>query len=85
MPSLKMEIQMLLEEALSQPPIGETPLFLWHVTPLGIAALWKSTRPPLKPPFSDALEEGLQVGLDLSREERVFHQIRQGLVILFHT
>jgi len=25
------------------------------------------------------------VGLDLSREEREFHQVRQGLVLLFHS
>jgi hypothetical protein len=25
------------------------------------------------------------VGLDLSREEREFHQVEQGLVLLFHS
>ena len=28
------------------------------------------------------VEEGMSVGLDLSREEREFHQVRQGLVLL---
>ena len=37
------------------------------------------------PPFDNALEEGLQVGLDLSREEREFHQVSRGLVLLFHS
>jgi hypothetical protein len=32
-----------------------------------------------------ALEEALQVGLDLSREEREFHQLTSGLVLLFHS
>jgi hypothetical protein len=32
-----------------------------------------------------ALKEGLLVGLDLSREEREFHQLRKGLVLLFHS
>jgi hypothetical protein len=32
-----------------------------------------------------ALKEGLEVGLDLSREEREFHQIKSGLVLLFHS
>ena len=27
----------------------------------------------------------MTVGLDLSREEREFHQVRQGLVLLFHS
>ena len=35
--------------------------------------------------FEDALKEGLNVGLDLSREEREFHQVQQGLVLLFHS
>mgnify|MGYP001247687086 CR=1 FL=1 len=31
----------LLEEALNQPPIGETANFAWNATPLGIAAIYK--------------------------------------------
>ena len=30
-------------------------------------------------------KEGLNLGLDLSREEREFHQIKDGLVLLFHS
>ena len=40
---------------------------------------------PTPPPFENALQEGLEVGLDLSREEREFHQINRGLVLLFHS
>ena len=43
------------------------------------------TQPRRHPPFDDALQEGLKVGLDLSREEREFHQVQQGLVLLFHS
>ena len=32
-----------------------------------------------------ALKEALEVGLDLSREEREFHQVKSGLVLLFHS
>ena len=52
---------------------------------MGIAALWIDNAPPSTPPFEDALKEGLNVGLDLSREEREFHQVEQGLVLLFHS
>ena len=34
---------------------------------------------PRKAHLDEALKEGLQVGLDLSREEREFHQVKQGL------
>ena len=40
---------------------------------------------PQAPHYEQALEEGMTVGLDLSREEREFHQVRQGLVLLFHS
>lgn len=52
---------------------------------MGIAALWTQGHAPTPPPYDDALQEGLQVGLDLSREEREFHQISKGLVLLFHS
>lgn len=80
-----MPIRELLEEALLEPEIGLTPCFRWHATPVGIAALWQAGSAPSIPPFDDALKEGLQVGLDLSREEREFHQLSSGLVLLFHS
>ena len=78
-------INTLLQEALNEPEIGTTSRFRWHATPVGIAALWIDSNPPTTPPFDDAVEEGLNVGLDLSREEREFHQVSQGLVLLFHS
>lgn len=80
-----MPIRELLEDALQEPAIGQTDRFSWHATPVGIAALWSMGKAPITPPFDDALREGLSMGLDLSREEREFHQISQGLVLLFHS
>ena len=80
-----MAIRELLEDALLEPCIGETACFRWHATSVGIAALWCDGKPQPAPPFDEALREGLQVGLDLSREEREFHQVKSGLVLLFHS
>ncbi|MFN6133656.1 MAG: hypothetical protein ACK46L_12285 [Synechococcaceae cyanobacterium] len=80
-----MAIRDLLEDALKEPSIGTTSRFRWHATPVGIAAVWADATAPSSPPYEMALEEGLQVGLDLSREEREFHQIKSGLVLLFHS
>ena len=80
-----MAIRELLEDALKEPNIGLTPCFRWHATPVGIAAVWQAGAAPTAPPYEDALKEGLQVGLDLSREEREFHQLNSGLVLLFHS
>ncbi|MCP9915121.1 hypothetical protein [Cyanobium sp. ATX 6F1] len=80
-----MPIRELLEDAMKEPSIGTTACFSWHATPVGIAALWRVGKPPVSPPYEDALKEGLLVGLDLSREEREFHQLSNGLVLLFHS
>ena len=85
MSSTNLTINILLEEALNEPDIGTTSRFRWHATAIGIAALWTEANTPSTPPFEDALQEGLTVGLDLSREEREFHQVEQGLVLLFHS
>jgi len=80
-----MAIRELLEDALKEPVIGTTQRFRWHATPVGIAALWSAGEAPAAPPYEMALQEGLEVGLDLSREEREFHQVKSGLVLLFHS
>ncbi len=78
-------ISTMLEEALQEPSIGATGNFRWHATSIGIAALWQAESSPTTPPFEEAIKEGLEVGLDLSREEREFHQVKEGLVLLFHS
>ena len=75
----------LLEEEMAKDPIGGTECFGWYATPIGIAALWKGEKQPKSPPYELALQQGLEVGLDLSREEKEFHQTGHGLVLLFHS
>ena len=85
MTSTDTSISALLEEALQEPAFGETGSFRWHATAIGIASLWIDESPPSTPPFDNAIKEGLEIGLDLSREEREFHQVSEGLVLLFHS
>ncbi len=81
-----MSTQELLEDSLKEPAIGQTSTFHWHATPIGIAALCKKEMSePLKTSYEDALKEGLEVGLDLSREERESHYSKKGFVILFYS
>ena len=80
-----MSTQALLEESLQDPAIGDTSRFKWHATPIGIAALCKSNVPSSVPPYEDAVKEGVEVAIDLSREEREFHQTEKGLVLLFYS
>ena len=79
------EIINLLKDSLAQPPIGQTKSFIWLATPMGIAALCKKQDPTSKPPFDDAVKEGMEVAMDLSREEREFHQTEKGMFLLFYS
>ncbi len=74
----------LLEEALNQPPIGETANFAWNATPLGIAAIYKGITPS-KPPYEQAIKEGEELSMDLSREEKEFYLTQKGLVLIFYS
>ncbi len=78
-------ISNLLKEFLSQPPIAQTKSFTWLATPIGIAALCKTKYSEKNPPFEIAIEEGIEVSIDLSREEKEFHQTEQGTVLLFYS
>ena len=74
----------LLEEALNQPPIGETANFAWIATPLGIAAIYKGISPS-KPPYEQAIKEGEELAMDLSREEKEFYLTQKGLALIFYS
>ena len=74
----------LLEEALKQPPMCETENFAWNATPIGIAALYKGIETS-KPPYEQAIKEGEELAIDLSREEKEFHQTDRGLALLFYS
>ena len=74
----------LLEGALDQPVIGETENFTWNATPLGIAAIFKGI-PPSKPPYDQAIKEGEELSMDLSREEREFYLTQKGLALIFYS
>ena len=76
-----MALRSLLEESLPDSVFGNTDRFSWHATPVGIAALWTQGS-ATSPPYEQALEEGMSVGLDLSREERNFIRcVRAGAAI----
>ena len=74
----------LLEEALKQPPIAETANFAWNATPLGIAAIYKGISPS-KPPYEQAIKEGEELAMDLSREEKEFYLTQKGLALIFYS
>ncbi len=81
-----MSVQGLIEDSLLDPPIGYTKQFQWHATPIGIAALAKTSDSFNSENLNKiALEEGLEIGLDLTKEEKELHYSNKGLVILFYS
>tara|TARA_Y100001970_G_C13950022_1_gene707757 strand:+ start:354 stop:599 length:246 start_codon:yes stop_codon:yes gene_type:complete len=76
----------LLEDSFQKSPIGDTFTFQWYVTPIGIAALIKVKDTCfLESCFNAAIQEGLEIGLDLSREERERQFSSRGWAILFYS
>ena len=81
-----MSIQGLLEDSLSDPPIGFTKHFQWYCTPIGIAALSRVPNALKSESLNNKLiAEGLELGLDLTKEETEFHSLSIGLVIIFYS
>ena len=80
----KSNASILLEEALNQPMIGETENFAWNATPLGIAAIYKGISTS-KPPYDQAIKEGEELAMDLSREEKEFYLTQKGLALIFYS
>ncbi len=75
----------LLLESFSQESIGQTNHFLWFSTSIGIAALCKTNELSIELLFDKALKEGLEIAIDLRREEKEIYQTEKGLVLLFYS
>ena len=73
----------LLLKSLNDTPIGETENFVWFITEIGIAALVKDKK--VLAEFSAYINEGHELGLDLSKEEIEYFQINQKKVTLFYS
>ena len=80
----KSNSSILLEEALNQPLIGQTANFDWNATPLGIVAIYKGNSLS-KPPYDQAIKEGEELSMDLSREEKEFYLTQKGLALIFYS
>ncbi len=81
-----MSTKELLEDALLEAPIGSTAGFEWYATPIGIAALsTASDSVQIEKLYQAAITEGLEIGLEPTKEEREFHYCLKGIVIIFYS
>ncbi len=74
----------LIIDSLKEEPIGETNNFIWFITDIGIAALFK--RDQNYETYSSNVEiEANKIGLDITKEEKEFLKIKEKRIFLFYS
>ena len=74
----------LIIDSLKEQPIGETDHFIWFITDIGIAALFK--RDQNYETYSSNVEvEANKIGLDITKEEKEFLKIKEKQIFLFYS
>ena len=74
----------LIIDSLKEEPIGETDHFIWFITDIGIAALFK--RDQNYETYNSYVEnEANNIGLDISKEEKEFLKIKEKQIFLFYS
>ena len=74
----------LIIDSLKDEPIGETNHFIWFITDIGIAALFK--REENFETYSSNVEiEANKIGLDITKEEKEYLKIKEKKLFLFYS
>ena len=74
----------LIIDSLKEEPIGETDHFIWYITDIGIAALFK--REQNFEVYSSNVEiEANKIGLDITKEEKEYFKIKDSQLFLFYS
>ena len=74
----------LIIDSLKKEPIGETNHFIWFITDIGIAALFK--RQQNYEIYSSNVEiEANKIGLDITKEVKEYLKIKEKQLFLFYS
>ena len=74
----------LIIDSLNEEPIGETDHFIWFITDIGIVALFK--RQENFETYSSNVEiEANKIGLDITKEEKDYLEIKKKKLFLFYS
>ena len=74
----------LIIDSLKEEPIGETDHFIWFITDIGIAALFK--RNQNYEIYSSNVEiEANKIGLDITKEVKEYLKIKEKQLFLFYS
>ena len=74
----------LIIESLKDEPIGETDHFIWFITDIGIAALFKGEQ-NYETYSSNVENEANKIALDISKEEKDYLKIKERKLFLFYS
>ena len=74
----------LIIDSLKEEPIGETDHFIWFITDIGIAALFKREQ-NYESYISNVEIEANKIGLDITKEEKEFLKIKGKQIFLFYS
>ena len=74
----------LIIDSLKEEPIGETDHFIWFITDIGIAALFKREQ-NYEIYRSNVEIEANKIGLDISKEEKEYLKIKDKQLFLFYS
>ena len=73
----------LIIDSLQEEPIGETDHFIWFITDIGIAALFKKEQ-NYEIYSSNVENEANKIGLDITKEEKEYLKIKEKQIFLFY-
>ena len=71
-------------DSIKEEPIGETSHFVWFITDIGIAALFKG-HDTFKIQCLNVEKEAKNINLDISKEEREYCEIGNKKLFLFYS
>ena len=71
-------------DSLKENPIGETVHFVWYITDVGIAALFKGNE-ILKIYSLNVRKEAKDISLDISKEEKEYCEIEDKKLFIFYS
>ena len=74
----------LIIDSLKEEPIGETDHFIWFITDIGIAALFKKNE-NFEAYTSNVEIEANKIALDITKEENEYLKIKERQLFLFYS
>ena len=74
----------LIIDSIKEEPIGETDHFVWFITDIGIAAIFKKDQ-NYETYSLNVEKEANKLGLDITKEEKEFLTIKEKKLFLFYS